>query len=90
MLTVVNVCAGVCSALLLAWIVLQWWPRAGHAADRAGSACFFALGVTSVVALRALVVAPPAERGPLPVFVFLGAPIGFFLAWLSWRLARQR
>jgi hypothetical protein len=43
-----------------------------------------------VVTFRLLVTAPVAERGPLPFFVFLGAPIGLFLGWLSFRLARER
>lgn len=84
----VTVCAAVCSCLLLIWIGLQVSPRAKPQwVDLASGACFLALGLTSVVVFGAMIVAP-AERSPMPIFVFFGAPIGFYLAWLSWRLAR--
>lgn len=89
MTSAVNVCAAVCSLLLVVWCGMQMAPRASRASiDRLGAVCFVALGVTSAVTFRMLVVAPSAARGPLPVFVFLGVPIGFALGWLSWRLAR--
>ncbi|MEZ5965914.1 MAG: hypothetical protein R3F56_18915 [Planctomycetota bacterium] len=88
--TAVNLCAGVCTLLLAVWVVLQLAPpRPRFAIDRLGAACYLALGVTSIVTFRMLVVAPPEQRGPLPVFVFLGAPMGLVLAWLSWRLPRS-
>lgn len=83
-------CASLCSILLAGWIVLEITSRARPAVvDRACGACLLALGVTSVVAFRSLVVLP-SGRGPLPLFVFLGAPVGFYLAWLAFRMARTR
>lgn len=91
MFTVVLTCAGACTILLLVWIGLEASPLARtRTTDRACAACYLALAVTSVVLFRHLVVEPVAGRGPLPMFVFLGAPIGVGLAWLAWRLARER
>ncbi len=87
----VTLCVSVCSILLLAWIVLEVAPRAGQAlVDRVCGACFAALAVTSVVVFAHLVTSPASSRGPIPFFVFFGAPIGLYLAWLSFRLAGGR
>jgi len=87
----VTVSAAACSILLLAWVVLLLSARGStRVADWVCGACFLWLGVTSVLTFRCLVVEPPGKRGPLPFFVFLGAPLGLFLAWLSWRLGRER
>jgi hypothetical protein len=90
-LPVLTACAAVSSILLAVWIALEVMPRARPAVvDRACAACFLALAATAVVALRGLVVAAPDARGPLPFFVFFGAPVGCYLAWLALRLARTR
>ncbi|HLU39435.1 MAG TPA: hypothetical protein VK081_08610 [Planctomycetota bacterium] len=89
-MTVVAVFAALCSLLLVWWIALAVARAPASRADRACSACFAALAVTSVLTFRLLVVEASATRGPLPFFVFLGAPIGLYLAFLAWRLARER
>ena len=87
----ITVCVGVCTTLLLLWVVLELTCRARPAiVDSACAACFFTLSVTSVVAFQHLLASPPAGRGPMPFLVFLGAPIGLYLAWVSWCLARAR
>ena len=90
MLPVVIAGASLSTLLLLAWIALDLLHARIALADRACSACFVALGVTSVLTFRCLVVGEGASRGALPFFVFLGAPIGFGLGWLAWRMARER
>ncbi len=87
----VTVCVSVCSVLLLAWIALEVTSRGRQALiDRVCGACFVALAVTSVVVFSHLVTSPASSRGPIPFFVFFGAPIGLYLAWLSFRLAGGR
>lgn len=90
-MVLITVCVSLCSLLLLVWVVLEVaCKNQPRVVDHACSACFVALAFTSVVAFRQLVVAPPGGRGPLPFFVFFGAPIGLYLAWVAWRLARAR
>ncbi len=86
-------CAVGCSALLVVWLLLSAWPGSARFAsllDRVCAANFAVQALTSVVVFRYLVVHAGPQSGPLPVFVFLGAPIGGYLAWLGWRLARER
>lgn len=86
-------CAWLCSALLAVWLVLSVLPLRGAKSawvDRLCAANFAAQALTSVVAFRYLVTLSGPGSGPLPVFVFLGAPIGLYLAWLGVRMGRER
>jgi hypothetical protein len=88
------VCAGLASACLGVWALLAAVGGRDSAAarriDLAGAATFGSLALAALVLLRMVVELSSRESGPLPVFVFLGVPLGLGLAWLTLRLGRDR
>lgn len=93
-LAIAMVCAGVATACLLVWITLATVGGRGATALRrvevAASATYGALAIASLVLFRMVVTLASRESGPLPVFVFLGVPLGLGLAWLTLRLGHAR
>ncbi len=88
------ICAGLASVLVVLWVLLAVMggrsPRQARRVDLVAAATFAALALASLALFRLVVVEASREHGPLPFFVFLGVPIGGWLAWVTVRLARSR